>query len=409
MKFRYFAIVLSAILGCLYYLYRYNINENYSYLGYTFSYNPDKLLISTFCFFAFLFLLKGIYKKDDFTFTLVLIFFIFSTLPYLIFYCFTNAYFLPLLGHFSFIFFNYLLSGKKIKISKIKLPEREKVVFIVLILIIGLGVFFSTYQFNFNIGNDIQDVYIQRKAFSQGGNVITGYLYSPYANIICPFLIYYGVENKMRILTIIGFAFGIYLGLISGLKSTFLNLGFITIFYFFRGSILQKIFGFSIGILTLLFVCISMNSSMSVNLVSDLLVRRTMFTNPLITNAFFVLFEDDKLYWQHSVLKLFSDYNGIHPNFMVGNYLFGKETETNANTGIIADGYSNFGIIGIVVFTYVLSYVIFYLKSLKVDHKYIGIYIIMIMASIEMELTVMFFTHGLLLLIILSKLVFKRN
>jgi hypothetical protein len=409
MKFRYFAFIFSAILGCLYYLYRYSIVENYSYLGYSYSYNFDKIIISIISYVLFLYFLKEIYRNDSFTFTLVLVFFVFSTMPFLIFYSFSDAYTLPLLGHFAFIFFNYIHSKRKMIIPKIIFPEREKVAFIVLLLIIGISAFFATYQFNFSIGEDIQDVYIQRKVFSGEGNILTGYLYSPYANIICPFIIYYGVENKIRILTIIGFLFGIYLGLITGLKSTFLNLAFITIFYFFNGTIKQKILGFSAGILIALSICVYVTVSLPFNIVTDLLVRRTMFTNPLITNGFFVLFENEKMYWQHSVLKGISNYNGIHPNYIVGNYLFGKETETNANTGIIADGYANFGIIGILVFTYIVSYVIFYIKSLNVNHKYIGIYIIMIMASIEMELTVMFFTHGLLFLIILSNLVFKRS
>ncbi len=409
MKFRYFLYVFSLITVCLCFLYQNSIATYYSSLGYELVYNSEKIIISSICYVAFMFLLSGIYKKDEFIFTLVLIFFIFSTLPYLIYYCFSKAHFLPLVGHFSFIIFNYINSRKKMIIPKSLFPEREKFTLILLMIVIGFSVFFLTYQFNFSVGDDIQYVYAQRKTFNEGGNMLTGYMYSSYANIICPFIIYYGVEKRMKILIIIGFLFGIYLGLISGLKSTFLNLGFITVFYFFNGTIKQKILGFSFGILLTLCVCLIINKSLPINLVNDLLVRRTMFTNPLITNGFFVLFEDDKMYWQHSLFKSISNYNGIHPNFIVGNYLFGEESETNANTGIIADGYTNFGIVGVLIYTYILAYVIFYLRSLNVNHKYIGIYIIMIMASIEMELTVMFLTHGLLVLIILSKTVFNRT
>lgn len=407
-NFFFFFLCLSTICTLVSYIYITNISDTYSYLGYDYYYNQERIQEGIFTFVTFSFLLFLIYKRNDFVFSLSLLFFVFSTIPTIVFYSLSKSLYLPIFGHFSFFIFNYLLSNTNLGIKKKQIPEKHLKTFIYAFYFFGILLFLATFKLNFNINIGINDVYDQRDRYNDTGNILTKYLYSTFANIFCPFLIFYGFQNKKKLLSFSAIIFCLYLGLISGLKTTFLNLLFVLFFFSIKTNSNKKMFVFLIAIVALLFIAIQLNVSAPVNVINDLLVRRTMFTNPIITNAFFEIFDEKTMYLQHSVFRSFSSYDGIYPTYEVGYYLFGNK-DINANTGFIADGFMNFGIVGIIVYPLLMSLIICYVKSLRIKKEYLGVYCIMVISSIEMEFTVMFLTHGLLFLLISSTYYFERE
>jgi oligosaccharide repeat unit polymerase len=408
MRFYKFCIVFI-LLGCTsYYIYQTNIVESYSYLGYNYVYSLEKIITSIILFIIFLIILKKIYVKSSFIFSLLSVFFVFSTIPTLVYYSSSEALYLPLIGHITFFTFNLFFSSQKLKIRTYQLNNNQFKFVIYSFFLFGVLLFVSTFKNNFDIGISIDDVYDVRDRYNSGGNLMTRYLYSSFANIFCPFLILYGLYTKNKILSIGSLVFCIYLGLISGLKTTFFNLIIIYLIFYFKGNLKVKIFKLLSLLLIGMFFAIYLNIDTPLNLVNDVLVRRSMFTNPIVTNGYFEVFNDNMMLLSHSVFKSISGFNEIYPTFQVGSHLF-NDSSINANTGFIADGYMNFGIFGMILYTLLMTLIILYINSLKVVDEYLGIYLVMIYSCIEMEFTVMLLTHGLFFLLLISTFIFQKK
>ncbi len=82
---------------------------------------------------------------------------------------------------------------------------------------------------------------------------------------------------------------------------------------------------------------------------TSLIVRRFLVTPGLLTAGYVQVFDDiDKAHLAHSVLSPFFDYPyAKEPPFLVGAAFFGDPT-THANANLMADGFANFGYLGMV-------------------------------------------------------------
>jgi hypothetical protein len=82
---------------------------------------------------------------------------------------------------------------------------------------------------------------------------------------------------------------------------------------------------------------------------TSLIVRRFLVTPGLLTAGYVQVFDDiDKARLAHSILLPFFDYPYTKdPPFLVGATFFG-DPETHANANILADGFANFGYLGMV-------------------------------------------------------------
>ena len=82
---------------------------------------------------------------------------------------------------------------------------------------------------------------------------------------------------------------------------------------------------------------------------TSLIVRRFLVTPGLLTAGYVQVFDDiDKAQLAHSVLSPFFDYPyAREPPFLVGAAFF-DNPETHANANLMADGFANFGYLGMV-------------------------------------------------------------
>ena len=86
---------------------------------------------------------------------------------------------------------------------------------------------------------------------------------------------------------------------------------------------------------------------------------------------------------------------------MIGDYYFHKP-DMSANNGLIADGYMNFGSIGVVINVILVSLYFAVLNSLKIPSRYFGIYLLTILSFVSSSLFTVFITHGAIGLLIIS-------
>ncbi|MCG9711202.1 hypothetical protein L1D46_20850, partial [Pseudoalteromonas sp. Isolate3] len=124
----------------------------------------------------------------------------------------------------------------------------------------------------------------------------------------------------------------------------------------------------------------------------------------LLNIYYFDYFDDNYIYYSNSLLSLFLDYD-YHsiPSRLIGYEYFGKE-EMSANNGYLSDGYSNFGVFGILFVFIVTSFVFKSFYKYKLQPKFTGIIFVTFYAFQGSALVTSFITHGVLLLLILLAL-----
>lgn len=88
-------------------------------------------------------------------------------------------------------------------------------------------------------------------------------------------------------------------------------------------------------------------------------VERAFIAPGVLSNLYFSFFsEGDKAFLGYSVFSSFIDYSyDLEPAFLIGREYFTPETRANAS--FFADGFANFGLVGVVIFSFLVRLFIF--------------------------------------------------
>lgn len=347
-----------------------------------------------------LFVNKGI---TDFSYAISMFVSITFAIPAIIMYQFANCtIFAPLYS----ILFLFAITSKYIVIPKINVkgvPQKHRPIILILMSLLFLVPFFLTYKLNINLkvfsfGSELYDA---RAAAKSSGNIFTSYLMGPLTKVLLPIAIILGIKEKKLWLSIIGILLMLYIFAVNPHKALFLSIFLIVAFYFFdnykakAGLILS-------GMLILIFISMIVSTTTGNILAESIFVRRMFFIPVQICDGCFEFYDGNPIYLSHSVLSSLSDYPySQEPAFMMGDYMFGKPN-MSCNTGIIADGFMNFGHIGSILFIMVTAVIIKFIESLNIDKTYFGIIIAFVMLFLNSALLTSMLTHsGLFLLLIL--------
>jgi fructose-specific phosphotransferase system IIC component len=79
-----------------------------------------------------------------------------------------------------------------------------------------------------------------------------------------------------------------------------------------------------------------------------------------------------------------------------------------ANNGIVSDGFSNAGILGVIINGLFLGSYISVIKCLNISHKFYGLYFLLLISIISSSLPVVLLTHGGIALVIFA-LILQKN
>ena len=311
------------------------------------------------------------------------------------------------------ILFVFAITSKYIVIPKydIKTPlEKRKLPIILLLSIIMLIPFVLTYKLNINIKafSFGSELYEARAAAKSAGNTFTSYFMAPLTKVLLPITIILGIKEKKIWMSLIGILLMLYIFAINPHKSLFLSIFLVMAFYFFdkykakAGLILS-------GILILIFLSIIVSATTGNILAESIFVRRLFFTPVQICSGCFEFYNDNPIYLSHSIFSNFLDYQySLDPSFFMGDYIYSKPG-MSCNTGIIADGYMNFGHIGSILFITVTTIIIRFIESLNIDKIYFGIIIAFIMQFLNSAFLTSLLTHGGLFLILILLLFLKDS
>ena len=93
---------------------------------------------------------------------------------------------------------------------------------------------------------------------------------------------------------------------------------------------------------------------------------------------------------------------------MIAGTYFGDWNQSS-NNGIVSDGFSQAGYLGILINAIIIGFILRYINSNNIEFKYYGIIFIFLINIISTNLSTVLITHGGLLLIILSYKLKKTN
>lgn len=304
-------------------------------------------------------------------------------------------------GSLYAIFLLFLIVYRPFRIPSLKMPKiSEKVQqwFLPLIVLLAVAPFVFTFGMPknlsvFSMGEVIYDV---REDFVARSSWLHGYLLGPLTKVLLPLLIIYGLCKPKRRwwMILLGVAIMLYLFLINPEKSIFFSIGIVvlcTLFSSYRnkaGALLYTLLG--VGLMVALF-----NILTGSRMAESIVVRRVLFVPALLTDRYFSFFNHTPLMLSHSVLGHWIQYPYYtNPSRLVGDMFFGIEAATNCNTGIIADGFSNFGHIGALLFVAIAALVIHLMDAADNDGHFWGLPFLTLFTFLNSALFTTMLTHG---------------
>lgn len=278
-----------------------------------------------------------------------------------------------------FLSFSALGFHYKVKLLKIKSLHVNKTVFWIFIFLMSAFFYFLIirfYGFNINIISllDVYDVRGDFREISSQSSPIARYAILWQANVINVFFIIYGLITKRASLISLGVIGQLFIFSITGWKSVFFSiLLIIAVLYLVK---LLKNFGvrFITSVTSFMLISILVYYFFNSDFLVSVFIRRMILLPGLISGYFYEFFSiNPKAYLGHSIFSSFINYPySSTPPIVVGEHYWGQSIITaNANANIWADGYANFGYIGMVLFSILLGFILWIYDSIssKINFK----------------------------------------
>ncbi len=246
------------------------------------------------------------------------------------------------------------------------------------------------------------DVYDVRADFvdsvGQQNRMMT-YLVPWLGNVIAPFLFIYSIRNRQWGLVFLVGASQVVVYTITAYKHFLFSIVFLILLYLAmrlrQGTLLGRL---AVSCLAIVVVCTSLDLITGEALWTSFITRRLFLNSGLLTGFYFDFFSiNPKFHLAHSVLRWFLEtpYSTAAP-LLIGETFIGAGCSANAH--MWADAFANFGLPGMVVFSMVLSGVLWFYDSISrgCDHIFAALVLaIPAMALANTALLTTILTHGL--------------
>lgn len=392
-------LTILALLG-LNFVYYFIITKEFTYYGYfEQSLSISKLAIGVLLFCTLVAVQASI--NNDFyllVYTVILIIYFGGEIVYFQFNPGASIV-QPLAYFFSLIFIAvFSKKSKPLEFIPSKKNLDRTLGFIAILMFIPFVILYIRYV---NLNNLLfKDIYETRTVFKEISIPFTGYIYGPLSKVLLPVLIVNNIEKRNFKKVLLYVIMLLYLFLIGALKSTFI--GLISVIIFYKGECDRKLDKFMLMILMLLYFGI-LNYLLFDNIfLVDAFVRRVFFVPPHLGNVYQKLFHNNLTYYSHSPLGfgfIKSEFSGIDLVKEVGLYLYGGG---RPNVGIITEMIFSFGKIGAILGSLLFSFIIYIIGSLNIRPKYFGIVFIYVYYLNTSLLSTLLLTHGFGFFLILS-------
>lgn len=308
------------------------------------------------------------------------------------------------------LFFMTAFSLGKIKI---KIPSRTFGIdysrkLLIYIVLFGIIPFLILYLPHLNLKNLLfQEIYETRALMETSvNNLYTNYTYSWFNKILIPVLFVFGLYSKNRITIFLSVLLLIFLFLCGAHKAVFAGIIMVLILYKFdyrkKANYFIKFIIFTA--LGSLFLSLVFKNDLAMVMT----IRRAIFLPALLDVLYFDLFDSNYLYWSETFNGLFMEYPYKHSHSYIIGELYFKDNKWGANNGLISDGYMNFGMVGVVINSFLISIYFSLINQLNISHRFFGVFFLLFFVIISSSLTTVMLTHGGFMLLLVS-FIFLKN
>ncbi len=383
------------------------LDRIYYYSGFQIEFNIFKYVLSHIATYLLLKLIP--IKSRTLSGSISQFFFIAVYIPFASFFAMTNdsyTWFFAFTGFWAIVYviqkvdFNWkmIVHNKNLKINRLA-TYVGGVVFVIFALIF----IYADVKFNFSL----LDVYGLREENPTGVVPFAGYIINWLGKIFLPFLLIYAIiskQNYVNWMSILVSILIILLFSITGHKSYLMMIpAIIGTIWLIRSSDfflnLIRIFALTTAISLVIFLIFDEQ------LIISLFVRRTLYVPAQISFYYYDFFQNNHLYLSNSVLEPFFYYPfNSSPPHLIGEYYFNKP-EMSANNGIVADGFSHFGFLGLFIWSLIFSFLLKAFDWLSYGKNKFIIWTLVILGLrvfIGGGLLTGLLTHGVFLLLIIA-------
>jgi len=408
--YNFFIIVLyKAILDLSYY---FVISPVWRYARFDLNFSTLKFIESYFLLFVIFILMPKSSKKLSNVMIWLLI--LLSYVPMLSLFAFMDqprVYMYAVTGFWALVFL--LLKLPVVSFAPLKNSQSKIIRYSIFIGLTGI-VFFLIYKylgifFNF----DLTKVYDIRREYRAIGIPFAGYLFNWIAYIVNPiFFALFLVKRKWIWVGLIIFL-QILLFSVTGLKAFLFALPFVLALMWIVNR-KNPLTWMAIGLAGIILVGMSSYWLIDDIWGSALFTNRTLLIPAQLSFLYYDFFSthDYTFLSQHRVFRTFLDYPyHLDPPHLIADVYFDKP-EMNANNGIYADAYMNFGHIGFIFWAILLTVILRLIdsfsrnKDLKITVAAIAMPAIFLTNS---PLLTCLLTHGLLLVLLILYLLPKKE
>ncbi|MDA9183200.1 oligosaccharide repeat unit polymerase [Flavobacteriaceae bacterium] len=402
-------LIVFALFFAMEFSYTNSVIEVFGYMGFTVS--SVSILKKIFAYIIITLIIYIINFKLISVFAKIItqLIVIFLLFPAIIMFIHSNTDFQILAAHLLFFFTTFcFLKYVKFTFKVKSIEPSQKLSFLFFLTTLLIIPFFITYKLNISLSTFfLENIYETRATSAELSNPYLGYVYSWLARILIPMSIVFSFFYRSKVRLILFLLFLSYLFLVSAHKS--ILFGSIVIIFFYYIPKKYILLSMSSGVIALLLFGVILSYLYDNYFITSLITRRVFFVPALLDTYYFEFFNLKPLYWSGSFLSSFIDYPyNLDPPYLIGDYYFNKPN-MSANNGLISDGYSNFGWIGIVFNIVVLSFIFSFFNSLRISHRFYGLFIAFFFSIVSSYLPAVLLTHGGILLIIVAQLFMKNT
>ncbi len=288
------------------------------------------------------------------------------------------------------------------KINLITFKKNQVLYFLMLITLIGTLPYLR-YIKHIDLNNLLlKDVYVTRIKFRDLFDTYSGYTHSWFSRVIIPIIFVLALKYKLKSIAILNTILLVFLYLMGAVKSVLLGSVLVIIFYFINKDKILPFLTKALIIMLIFSIIMIPFVIHDRNFFGVIVFRRMMFIPQVLDYCYYDFFNNNYLYWSNSFLKGFLSYpyDTTSPR-IIGEVYFNKE-DMAANNGLISDGFSNAGWIGVLITLFIFNSFMLIIKNCKIDSKFFGVYFFILYGFITTAVSTVLITHGGLILLLIS-------
>jgi hypothetical protein len=394
---------LLAISAFLEFYYLNFICPKYSYSGFILDFNWFKYIETKLWFIILIFISLVINNRSQFISAIFLFLLMLIYVPGYIMYSYSNGLTPVFYSTITFFMIVAIIAPLKIKLKVVRIPENISYYFLIIFTFLLVLPVFNDFRFNINTNVlMLDDIYDVRGVLKENISFISSYTFWWLAKVILPVLLVYGLLKKDNKIVLFSLIILLYLFLISGHKSVYFT-PILILFYFYFGKDYNEKILLTMGFILVLFVMINLpDFYIGRPLFKSIFVRRMFFVPAHLNECYFDFFNHNHIYLSNSVMSNFIDYPyDLQPEYLIGREYFDKP-EMSSNAGLIANGFMNFGYIGVVAYSVIFSFFLMLINSINLNKRYFGLFIFFMFIFRGSPFLTTILTHGFWLVLVLA-------